>query len=280
MAEYRGDGDSFERNWSSAKEAHYLHWTGGEPENQIQLAFRQHWRTFQELLPANLAGKRVLEVGCGRGSLSAYFADAGWDCTLLDISPAAISLARAAFSAHGLNARFEVGDCLDMPFETGAYDLVFSIGLLEHFEEIESAIAEQVRILAPNGLFIGYVVPHIPENVQKDYGWICDILRAILPLTPSEAKTPLFRSDELSPPYLAAMGAAGLKNVGASGTYPLPMISNSPDFPFTLLPPDAEHALVKHFEMVLKRRHQQTGKNPWLCKEGDGQAFLVWGQKA
>ncbi len=76
------------------------------------------------------------------------------------------------------------------------------------------------------------------------------------------------------------MGAAGLKNVGASGTYPLPMISNSPDFPFTLLPPDAEKVLVRHFESVLETQRQQTGKNPWLCPEGEGQAFLVWGQKA
>ncbi|WP_064706192.1 class I SAM-dependent methyltransferase [Rhizobium bangladeshense] len=281
MAKHLGDGKSFDRNWVSTKEARYLHWTRGKPVNQIQLAFRQHWITFQELLPDNLQGKRVLEVGCGRGSLSAYFADAGWDCTLLDISEAAIDLARAAFSAHDLRARFEVGDCLKMPFEQGSFDLVFSIGLLEHFEEIEQAISEQVRTLAPGGFFIGYVVPYIPDNVQKDYAWICDILRAILPLNPTAAKTPVFRSDALSPPYLTAMEKAGLTAIGSSGTYPLPMISNSSDFPFTLLPQEAELILVNHFENVLEARRQSSGgTNPWLCHESEGQAFLIWGRKA
>jgi SAM-dependent methyltransferase len=281
MAKHLGDGESFDRNWVETQEAHYLHWTREKPANQIQLAFRQHWLTFQELLPTDLLGRRVLEVGCGRGSLSAYFADAGWDCTLLDISEAAIDLARGAFARHDLKARFEVGDCLNMSFETGSFDLVFSIGLLEHFEEIEAAIAEQVRILAPGGVFIGYVVPHIPENVQKDHAWICDILAAIIPANPAAAKTPVFRSDDLSPPYLRAMEKAGLSALGASGTYPLPMISNSPDFPFTLLPPAAERILVDHFETMLEaRRKEGGGSNPWFCEETEGQAFLVWGRKS
>ncbi len=122
--------------------------------------------------------------------MSAYFADAGWDCTLLDISPAAISshaLPLVPTASRQSSKWATVWICLSRQ----PYDLVFSIGLLEHFEEIEKAIAEQVRILAPNGLFIGYVVPHIPDNVQKNYTWICDILKAIIPLNPAEAKTPL-----------------------------------------------------------------------------------------
>ena len=72
-----GDVLRFDQNWRTTQEAHYLHWTRSEPENQIQLAFRKHWLTFQELMGPNFKGRRVLEVGCGRGSLSAYFADAG-----------------------------------------------------------------------------------------------------------------------------------------------------------------------------------------------------------
>jgi hypothetical protein len=59
------------------------------------------------------------------------------------------------------------------------------------------------------------------------------------------------------------------------------MISHSIDFPFSLLPPAAERVLVKHFESELEKvKARNEGRNPWLCAEGYGQAFLVWGTKA
>src|SRR4051794_29573013 len=79
----------FKQSWGEKSiESLYTHWARNEPGNQIQLAYRNHWTLFQQLLNDTTGfnqGKRVLEVGCGRGSLSAYFADAGYDCRLLDI---------------------------------------------------------------------------------------------------------------------------------------------------------------------------------------------------
>jgi SAM-dependent methyltransferase len=280
MADPSGDGTSFDQNWRTMQETNYLHWTKDNPANQIQLAFRQHWLTFQELLGANFSGRRVLEVGCGRGSLSAYFADAGWDCTLLDLSPTVLEVASNVFSANRLKAKFDVGDCLDLPYEDSSFDLVFSIGLLEHFKDIDRVIAEQYRILAPGGKFIGYVVPQISENVQVEYSWVCDLLKTLVPSSQSAGKTPVYRSDALSPPYLEAMKNIGFEYVGASGTYPLPMVSHSIEFPFTLLPPNAEAVLVEKFKEILnKRKSERPNRNPWLCDEGYGQAFLIWGTK-
>ncbi len=280
MTDPSGDVKSFDMNWRTSQEAYYLHWTRSDPQNQIQLAFRQHWLTFQRLIGNNLPGKRVLEVGCGRGSLSAYFSDAGWDCTLLDLSPVAIDLARKAFSDHGLRANFDVGDCLNLPYPDSTFDLVFSIGLLEHFEDVERVISEQSRILTSRGMFIGYVVPHIPDNIQRDYVWICELLKSLIQPTSGIHKTPVYRSDALSPPYIEAMKKAGINRISSSGIYPLPMISHSVDFPFTLLPPTAERVLVNHFsDMLQKRQLLASVDNPWLCPEGYGQAFLVWGNK-
>jgi hypothetical protein len=76
------------------------------------------------------------------------------------------------------------------------------------------------------------------------------------------------------------MKRLGLQNIGASGTYPLPMISHSTEFPFSLLPPRAEQVLVSHFMRVLDERNNNGERNPWLCEEGYGQAFLVWGFKS
>jgi len=274
-----GDGASFHENWKSQQEAYYLHWIRGKPKNQIQLAFRQHWLTFQPYLK-NLQGKRCLEVGCGRGSMSAYFADAGWDCTLLDISPKAIELAAEAFLKQQLPAHFAVGDCRSLPYDSESFDLCFSIGLLEHFRDFDDVIREQVRVLANGGLFIGYIVPHIPDNVQQEYSWVCDLLKAVTaPQSPIE-KTPVYRSDALSPPYLNSMTKAGLINLSHSGIYSVPMISHSIEFPFTLLGDDAEAILVNHFTALLEdRKKRYAGKDPWLCDEHYGQAILVCGYK-
>lgn len=278
----KGDVEAFEANWQNRSETAYFHWTRGQPVNQIQLAFRRHWLTFQRLLNGDEGNRKCLEVGCGRGSLSAYFADAGWDCTLLDLSPRALERAQEAFKKEKLPAQFDIGDCLALPYPDNSFDLVFSIGLLEHFQEIDRVISEQLRVLAPGGLFIGYVVPNLPDNLQKDYDWVNDLLRAILPDETKEAstgKTDVYRSDSLSSPYLEIMNKLGLIKTGHAGAYSIPMISHSTSFPFSLLPTEAEKSLVNTFEKWLNKRESETGADPWCCAEGDGQAFLVWGRK-
>lgn len=282
VSDPKGDGSAFDENWRTRPETSYLHWTKGDPVNQIQLAFRRHWITFNQLLEGKTGNKRCLEVGCGRGSLSAYFADNGWDCTLLDLSEAAIQQAQSAFKSADLAASFDVGDCLNLPYEDDSYDLAFSIGLLEHFKDFNKVIQEQVRVLVPEGLFIGYVVPYLPDCVQKEYEWVNNILRAVMPSETAEAengKAQVYRSDALSPPYLEVMKNTGLHSCRAEGIYPLPMISHSPSFPFSLLPVEAEINLVKTFELWLKDRQDDKNNDPWRCEEGYGQAFLVWGRK-
>lgn len=280
MSKKSGDAKNFDINWQNTKEAKYLHWCRGKPQNQIQFAFRQHWHTFSKLLGEDKATGSVLEVGCGRGSLSAYFADAGWDCTLLDLSSEAIKLAEAAFTKTGLKASFDVGDCLNLPYPDDRFGVVFSIGLLEHFEDIRQVLAEQYRVLRPGGTFFGYVVPELPNNLQRKYLWFNDVLRSIIGTNEVVDKVDLFRSDLLSPTYIDEMKNIGYTSIKCSGIYSLPMISHSVDFPFSLLPPDAEKILVDHFTSELDAiRVAKDTDDPWLCEEGVGQAFLLWAKK-
>lgn len=282
MAKKSGDSESFDQNWLTREETNYLHWTRAKPINQIQLAFRQHWLLFKEILGPDFKGNRVLEVGCGRGSMSAYFADDNYECTLIDLSSKVIRTAKKIFKHHRLDAKFDVGDALNLPYEDGSFDIVVSIGLLEHFEKIEHVISEQVRVLDRGGLFLGYVVPEHTENVQNNYKWINDILKATVSRerkSSAEDKIDVYRSKVLSELYLEVMKGLALTNVNSSGVYPLPMISHSVSFPFTLLNDNAEKVLVGHFSKILEERAIKTGENPWLCDERYGQAFLLWGFK-
>jgi len=279
-----GDTASFDANWKSRAESLYTHWTRGEVINQIQLAFRNHWLLFSELMKAAdnyNGGKKVLEIGCGRGSLSCYFSDAGYDCTLVDISENVIEVARKIFEVNDLNATFVVGDANNLELSDDTFDVIYSIGLLEHFEDIETPIKEQIRVLKPGGIWFGYIVPEYKDNVQKDYEWINEILKGYQAASEEGAtrKAEIYRSDFGSERYIPVLEKLGLSNVQASGVYPLPMISHSIDFPFSLMPDKSEAVLVEHFKTMLENNAQKTGKNPWLCEEGEGNAFLVWGVK-
>ena len=284
MSKKNGEKVAFEKSWQTKDEAYYTHWTRSKPENQIQFVFRNHWILFNELMEDEYFnnGKRCLEVGCGRGTLSTYFSDAEFECTLLDYSEKALNLAQEIFKRNQLNALFKVGDANKLPFKDNSFDIVFSIGLLEHFENINLPIKEQIRVLDKRGIFIGYVVPKYTNNIQKNYDWVNDILKGYasenekikLPL-----KEKIYRSDDDSKKYIEIMKKYKLQKIHSSGVYSLPMISHSIEFPFTLMPKNSEKALVAHFKKILEKRKKESEKNPWLCEEGYGQAFLVWGFK-
>lgn len=277
-----GSVEAFDSSWRERSESLYNHWTAGPVRNQIQLAFRSHWEVFSELIGNRQPGK-VLEVGCGRGSLSSYFADNGWEATLLDSSNEAIETARKIFPKNGHSARFVVGDALDLPFEDGSFDVVASIGLLEHFEELSSPISEQWRMLKPGGWLLCYIVPERPDNLQRYFNWINGILKATIGrLGPDKKSLPkpiLYRSDAGSEVYLRHLKPYTPEKIAVTGMYSMPMISHSPEFPFTLLPDPLERVLVAVFKLALRMRRVLTGKHGWLCKERNGQAFLIAAQR-
>lgn len=278
--EYHGDSERFAKNWRTRKESRYLHWRKGDPQNQIQLAFRKHWLTFSRILEDHsLSPGRCLEVGCGRGSLSAYFADSGWNASLLDISSDVIELAKEAFSEAKLDGNFLVGDCLNIPAQESSFDCVFSIGLLEHFSDPLNVAKEQVRVLKEGGVLFAYIVPEKKAKVQEQYQWFNNILRLEHPLEADARKEDVYRSSYGLDYYLEVFRDAGLDVLGSSGIYSMPMISNSIEFPFTLLKPESELMLTSYLQDFLSRRSDKVLSDSWLCEEDYGNAILVWGTK-
>lgn len=267
--------------WQDREETYYNHWTRGKPKNQIQLAFRNHWLLFNEIMKDKLfnGGKRCLEVGCGRGTISAYFSDSGYDCTLLDKSPKVVEAAKQIFKIHNLKGTFIVGDVYDIGSCDNSFDIVVSIGLLEHLRNVKKAIQRQISVLVKGGIFLGYVVPKYTNNIQSQYNWINEVLQGYVQNRTSLTKSKVYRSKHNSGFYMKIMSDGGLKGVKSSGVYPLPMISHSIEFPFTLMPEKSEQQIVQYFEQILERRKASNNSVPWMCKEGYGQAFLVWGFK-
>lgn len=100
---------------------------------------------------ANTCGLRVLEIGCGMGTDGAQFAKAGAIYTGIDLTDAAVELARKRFQVSGLPGEFHVADAERLDFPDASFDLVYSHGVLHHTPDIEAAVREIHRVLKPGG---------------------------------------------------------------------------------------------------------------------------------
>jgi SAM-dependent methyltransferase len=100
---------------------------------------------------AGSRGLRVLEIGCGLGTDGAQFAKAGADYTGVDLTEAAIELARTRFEVSGLSGEFRVADAENLDFPDDSFDLVYSHGVLHHTPDTARAVREVHRVLRPGG---------------------------------------------------------------------------------------------------------------------------------
>lgn len=100
---------------------------------------------------AGARGLKVLEIGCGLGTDGAQFAKAGADYTGVDLTDAAVELARRRFELFELPGTFQTADAENLSFADDSFDLVYSHGVLHHTPDTAKAIREVHRVLRPGG---------------------------------------------------------------------------------------------------------------------------------
>lgn len=95
----------------------------------------------------------ILDAGCGYGFHTVRLARHGFRVVGVDLSEAALSEARKRVEGAGLGSRVELrrGDLLALPFGGESFDAVMCWGVLMHIPEVERALAELARVLAPGG---------------------------------------------------------------------------------------------------------------------------------
>lgn len=103
----------------------------------------------------DLADRRVLEIGCGRGDFARWLAGQKDRPRLLvaaDFSVSAVAAGRKAAHEEGLDRiSWQVADIGQLDFPDGTFDTVFSLETIEHTPSPPRAIAELARVLAPGG---------------------------------------------------------------------------------------------------------------------------------
>lgn len=90
-----------------------------------------------------LDGKKVLDLGCGKGRFARHLRDAGADVLALDPSAAMLSHARGLARVRSTARR--------LPLPSGRFDVVVAVEVLEHLDAIPAVLNEVKRVLRPGG---------------------------------------------------------------------------------------------------------------------------------
>jgi 2-polyprenyl-3-methyl-5-hydroxy-6-metoxy-1,4-benzoquinol methylase len=124
-------------------------------------------RPFDRLFPyEQYQGKKVLEIGCGMGTMLMNWARNGAICTGVDLNPTAIEQTKQRFQLHNLQANIQMADANKLPFSADEFDYVYSWGVLHHSPNLQDSIRELMRVLKPGGEF-GIML----YNRQSLYEW-------------------------------------------------------------------------------------------------------------
>lgn len=94
---------------------------------------------------------RVLDAGCGSGYGSAHLARISRHIEVVGVDNSEEALAYARANYQLPNLRYEAADCLTLPFQDGAFDIVGAFEVIEHLREPERFLREAARVLGPAG---------------------------------------------------------------------------------------------------------------------------------
>jgi len=157
--------------------------------------------------------KRVLDVGCGQGTMVNYLPRFGANLFGLDLSP--VSLSRAAEGSKELgysdSVHLSVGNAECLPFPNDCFDTVLSLGVLHHTENTAEGVREIYRVLTPGGLAL--VMFYRTGNPKW---WMTRLIRTVSNLVDTIVAEPYYIANRLRPRHVRddARGTALLELFG------------------------------------------------------------------
>lgn len=127
-----------------------------------------------------LRGARVLDAGCGMGRFAEVCIEAGADVHAIDLSTAVEAAARNL--GHHPNVSFYQADIMNLPFVDGAFDVVYSLGVLHHTPDTKKAFLSLTRLVKPGGRIVIWVYS---SKLRLMFGG--ELLRMVTPHLPKSA---------------------------------------------------------------------------------------------
>jgi len=135
----------------------------------------------------DLRGRRVLDLGCGRGETSVYFALRGAQVTALDLSTGMLDLTAALAQRHGVSLRVHHADAQDLRLDPDEkFDVIHAANVLHHVD-LKRALPRILAHLEPAGTFISWD--------PLAYNPVINLYRRIATKVRTEDEHPLRRED-------------------------------------------------------------------------------------
>ena len=162
-------------------------------ESEGDLANFWYVRAFTEVFGRDAShydGRRILDVGCGpRGSLE-WAAGAA---RRVGLDPLVERYRELGIDEHAME--YVCAPAEAMPFEDGAFDVVSTFNSLDHVEDVDRAIAEMVRVVAPGGEVLLVLEVGRPPTVTEPHALGWDVVERFAPLSVADEQ----RYEQTSP---------------------------------------------------------------------------------
>lgn len=179
----------------------------------------------------SLKGKLALVIGCGAGVEAEALQRRGAEVVALDFTERAIVLTKRRRELFRLATRLVRADAEFLPLKEGAFDLVWSWGVLHHVPDIEKAVGEIRRVLKPGGKALIMVYRRDSINFWVHLMFIRGVLLGKLLTRTSQEICNLYSDGTLARYYspgmirklfseFRAISFQGFSQLG--GVYPLP----------------------------------------------------------
>lgn len=280
MVDKYGSKKEFERFWQKIEDRYkYIVPDAHSLTQSGYMTFLSY--QFLEKRFSHKRGLISIECGSGTASTSLYFRKRGYRTVLFDVSQKALEIARDNYKREREAGYAVRGDVLSLSFKDDAFDVVFSLGLLEHFENVTEVLKEMVRVLKPGGLFFASIVTkRFSPQTLADYIYhlpgvlIINFLRLKPAKGIREARSYLihkgYENDYSTAEYRGFLCASGLTEVKLYSLNP---------FPYLILPAALERSYVRLIKAILKIRQAFGNPEPLTTSPRLGRVWYAFGTK-
>jgi len=284
MEKVQGSHQEWDKIWDKNMEGGqkreiFCQFTRDTPKTIYEFWQKCYFEDLSELIKEKNYTK-FLELGAGKGTTSMYLSDSGIeDITMVDLSDAGFKLATENCQREGVTPpKMMIADCENTGLPDEAYDCIYNIGLLEHFEDPTATLRETYRLLKPGGMVFMPIVPkqpfhysikarvkQNPISIPKYY------VKTILGMNKKKAKSNMIRTEHDATAYLNFAQKAGFDKLKCIpyNSYWMVVGETSPNYQRTLKDYIKEH-----------EEHKQNKNYPLLqAKKGTELCLLLYGVK-
>jgi 2-polyprenyl-6-hydroxyphenyl methylase/3-demethylubiquinone-9 3-methyltransferase len=156
MEKERTDSVYWENYWKDVKLPINIDLKKDEYSRILNALFKSYLR------PPN---RKFLEIGCGSSKwLIHFYQNFGYEVYGIDYSKAACKISMENMRMMGVPGKVFCADLFTLPFQDATFDVIFSGGLIEHFNDPPVILRKMADLLAPGG----YLITSIP-NIESIY---------------------------------------------------------------------------------------------------------------